>query len=276
MSCFLPALVLALAAPAPQGPQSFNPPRPHFQPAPVVAPSTPGAVRAALVRSWNSGLASAWGELNRDWSLYGRVPIAIDASLGGADVFTYAELVASGADVVILSDPCGGNQQFSAQEVADLEQYVAEGHNLIGTYLTFYRDTGTNLYDNRALTPLFGFAPGLAFAPYSSDQPISNQFRLLRTSPLFRGMVLTSTGTLRGRTWDSHGYAYTQVEADLRWDAEELGAARPVAQCDDRHGIVTVYDAPTYSALYFSNMPEWYGERNDKQLLYNAITYKHP
>jgi hypothetical protein len=41
-------------------------------------------------------------------------------------------------------------------------------------------------------------------------------------------------------------------------------------------GIVTVYRTSTYIGVYISNMPEYFGSTNDKQLLYNAITLRRP
>jgi len=268
MSLVLPVLLAGFFLP--QG-QQFEPPLPRSLPLFVASTPVPGALRAAVLRSWSQGGASAWQELNQEWSQYGPVPIAVDTSLGNRTI-TYATLVASGADVVILSDPAGGNVQYSPAEIADLAHYVEDGHGLIGTYATFY----WNENDNGALAPLFGFASAPSFQPATTTPGISNQFRVVRTSPLLRGLLLTNTGTARGRTWNSHGYPFTQTQGDRRWDADELGAARLVAQCDNRLAILSVYDAPTYSAIYVSNMPEYFGGRDDKQLLYNAITYKHP
>ena len=272
---WLVPLLAFLAVSLPQDPRGVEPPLGRTRPAPLATTGTSAALRAAVVKSWDRGRASAWGQLNLEWQLYGPVPIEIDASLGNGPI-THAGLVATGAVVVILSDPAGGNQQYSPTEIADLTQYVEEGHNLVGTYLTFYWNGGLVEIDNRALAPLFGFAPGLSFHPQPIAPAISNRFRVLQSSTILRGLPLTSTDPLHGSTWTSLGYPYTQTQADRRWDPEDLGAARAVAQCDGRTGILSAYDAPTYSAVYVSNMPEYFGGPNEKQLLYNAITYKHP
>jgi hypothetical protein len=104
-----------------------------------------------------------WDSLNATWSNYGTTPININyahADLCGGPV-TYDKLVASEADVVIISDPAGGLEQYSADEVSALRQYAQDGHALIGTFMLLqWRD-----FDNRGLAPLFGLASGVAFNP---------------------------------------------------------------------------------------------------------------
>jgi hypothetical protein len=51
-----------------------------------------------------------------------------------------------------------------------------------------------------------------------------------------------------------------------------INEAVPVAFNEDRSGIITVYNAGPYTAVYISYMPEYKGGRNDTQLLYNALT----
>ena len=117
----LSAALFAVAVPA-QGTQAITGPAtpahrpgaPGGRPAPPIA----GTIKAVVVKSWG-GCSSAglvWDDLNLNWSNYGTTPIQIDysdPSLCGSS-FTLAALEASGANVVILSDPSGGPQQYSA------------------------------------------------------------------------------------------------------------------------------------------------------------------
>ena len=113
-------------------------------------------IHAVVVKSWGacgSG-ATLWESLNANWSSYGSTSIEIDYS--NPDLcngpITHAALAASGADVVIISDPAGGIQQYSDLEISALSDYAREGHNVIGTFLVFqWYDV-----DNRGLAPLFG------------------------------------------------------------------------------------------------------------------------
>ncbi|ANM29455.1 hypothetical protein ABI59_07460 [Acidobacteria bacterium Mor1] len=235
------------------------------KPKPPASAGEADTITAVVVRSWNDGNASGWRELNAEWPLYGDTPIEIDiTSLGGALSFTYEDLVRIDADVVILSDPAGGLRQYSDEEIAAIERYVMEGHNIIGTYLVFRWVPGSVSADNSGLLPLFGFQRGIAL--FDGSETISNVFEQQdASSSLFN--------ELPGPTWLSEGYPQSQRPEDLAWGPEELAGARIVATADSNVGIVTVYDAPTYRATYISNMPEFHGGTADKQLLYNAIAY---
>jgi hypothetical protein len=240
--------------------QESSPPGSGIQGRTSVGPSSAVDITAVVVKSWDGGSASAWGELNTEWPAYGSTSIYIDtATLGGVGSFTYQDLVNTGADVVILSDPAGGVQQYSRSEIAAVSQYASEGHNVIGTFSVFqWGDT-----DNRGLAPIFGLRSDLEY-----DVPgISNVFNVVDVgNPLFTGIP---------DPWTSTGYPYTQTPAnDLRWDSIDLAGARFTAECDSYRGMISVYNAGNYTGIYISNMPEYYGGSLDKQLLYNAITYQ--
>src|ERR1700721_3181115 len=65
------------------------------------------AVKAVLVKSW--GPSPVWPDLTQNWNKYGHIPLTVDdKSLISGD-FTYAQLVASQADVIVISDAAGGN-----------------------------------------------------------------------------------------------------------------------------------------------------------------------
>jgi len=226
-----------------------------------------GGVSAVVVRSWGACSSSslAWDSLNANWSLYGSIPINIDyanASLCDSTI-THSAMEASGADVVIMSDPGGGIQQYSADEISALQQYAQEGHNLIGTYITFRYTLGG--IDNSGLAPLFGLS---ASGGYDiSAHSVASVFKVHNPpSQLFRNI---------GHPYTSAGYDYAQIPADGGWSSNELAGATMVGGKYGRKDAVFVYEAGAYDAVYITNMPEYNtaGSTVDQQFLYNAIIY---
>ncbi len=218
-------------------------------------------IKAVVVRSWNEcNSASVWDDLNANWTNYGYTPIFIDYAFPGLchGSITYANLTASRADVVIISDPSGGGQQYTTDEINAIHQYAINGHNVIGTYLLF-RWLST---DNRDLASIFGLRSDINY----TVMPFINQYNILELSnPLFKNI---------GEVYNSQGYPNAQVPINLSWNVSDLNGARYVAQGKDNNSVITVYDTSNYSAIYIANMPEYAGGEEDKQFLYNAIVYK--
>jgi len=213
-------------------------------------------VTAIVVKSWNGGNDPVWGDLNTNWSTYGKIPVSIDyTSLSNSD-FTYQDLVNSKADVVIISDAAGGTQQYSSTEFAAIAKYAKKGHSMLATYATFEYST----YDNRGLAPVFGLKSTLTY----STTGISNDFKKVA-----KACLLTK---IKGSSWQSNGYNYSQVPSNGSWK-KNLGKAKAVADSDTFVGVVSLYTTKTYSGVYVSNMPEYNNVGGpDEQLLYNAIT----
>ncbi len=222
-----------------------------------------GTINAVVVRSW-SGCGSSsvsWDSLNLNWSSYGTTPIYIDYNYPGlcSGTITYSGLVASGADVVILSDPAGGAQQYSAAEIAAIKQYAQDGHALVGTYLLLQNSST----DNRGLAPLFGVKSGLSLN--TGGQGVVATYNIMAPNALFRGLP---------SPYVSSGYQQTQVPADGSWDAGDLSGGKYVAKTADNRAAIITYSGPSYRAVYITNMPELVGGAQDEQFLYNAITYR--
>ena len=217
-------------------------------------------VTAAVVKSWGS--VPVFDELNNNWAAYGSVPLTIDTSLVDASSFTYQELVDTGADVLWLSDPAGGIMQYSAAEINAVQQYVSEGHSILGTFIVFQ---WSNI-DNRGLAPIFGLGPDIE---YNTDSVSADQeFNILVDHPLFRDVP---------DPYVSSGYPQAQVpNDDLRWDAGDFGMAQLLAQTDDGRGVITWYETEQYHAIYVSEMVEYHGNSTDTQFLYNALTVPEP
>jgi hypothetical protein len=227
--------------------------------------STPGAtIKAVVVKSWGqcSSGSLVWDDLNANWSSYGSTPISIDYSnpqLCGAS-FTLAALEASGADVVILDDVAGGEQVFTAQEIADLTTYASEGHNLLATYVTF----SYSGFDNTALAPLFGLKKGAGWT--GGDNQINATYTLHRkkAKALLRHIP---------NPYQSIGLNYSQRPGDGAWSKNELAGGVIAGINGDKSAAIISYKGPGYYATYIASMPEYGGGTEDEQFIYNAIIH---
>jgi hypothetical protein len=224
-----------------------------------------GAVTAVVVRSWGSGSSAlVWQHLNDNWALYGETQVVIDhTTLHEVESFTLADLEAVGADVVIVSDPAGGLRQWTGGEVDALRAYAEAGHSLVGTYLLYQWD----VYDNRALAPLWGHRSDIA---YSSAEADPSTAILAPEHCLF----VDITDPL-----DLGGYPNVGLPADdLSWDDADLAGATIVARSSGGNNAVTSYDAGSYQAYYISYMPEYQegSAFEATQWLYNAIVCTPP
>ena len=242
--------------------QNTSPPRSERDEAPAVQPKikpSASAVTAIIVKSWGDN--PVWADLNADWSSYGTIPVSIDHTTLLQSDFTYADLVNANADVLILSDPAGGNQQYSSAEVAAIAKYVKAGHSILGTYLTFeYTNENNETSDNRALAPIFG----LLSTPTYDYVGISNIFTKVTNACLFN--------RIPGPTGTSYGYPVSQVPSNGSWMGN-LGGATAAAESDNYVGIISGYHKGSATAIYVSNMPEYQTlGGDDEQFLYNAIT----
>lgn len=222
-------------------------------------------VTAVVVKSWGTCPPSSlliWDELNSNWSSYGSTPIVVNYNHPQlcTGPITYTDLVASDADVLIISNPTGGEEQYSVDEIAAILTYAEEGHNIIGTYQLFQNPTSAK--DNRGLAPLFGLHETTI---YTATSLISTTFTLIEpANPLFTGMM---------NQFISDGFTNSQVPEDNSWDAPDLNGARIVAKTADNAGAIFVYDGLRYHAIYVTHMPEFSGNIEDERFFYNAITY---
>lgn len=210
-------------------------------------------VTAIIVKSWGDN--PVWADLNTNWSKYGKIPVSIDHTTLVKSDFTYADLVNSKADVVIISDAAGGTQQYSSAEFAAIAKYTKKGHSILATYASFQYST----YDNRGLAPVFGLSSSLTY----DTTGISNDFDRVKS-----GCLLTKIP----KNWQSQGFAESQVPLSDTWKGN-LGKAKAFADSDSYVGVISLYTTKTYSGIFVSNMPEYNTVGgDDEQLLYNAIT----
>lgn len=209
-------------------------------------------INALLLKSW--GTTSVWEDLKTNWSKYGKIPITVDDTTYIDSDFTYQDLVESKANVLVISNPSGNFQQYSAAEIAAVAKYAKKGHAVIGTYLVFQYSTT----DNRGLAPVFGMSSSLTYNVVGLD----NVFDKVKQHPcLFKGIT--------GSSWTSTGFNESQV-AGSTWTGN-LGKAVAQAESDSYLGVITLHKTKTYTGIYISNFPEYFGGPDDEQLLYNAV-----
>jgi hypothetical protein len=221
-------------------------------------------VKAVVVRSWGAcGSGSLiWDDLNSTWSSYGSVPISIDYSNPSlcTGAITYQSLVDSGADVVIISDAAGGTQQYQQSEIDAIQQYAAAGHNVIGTYLSFFWGS----IDDRGLAPMFGIKKSASYL--AGQQGVTPTYDVRWPgSPLFRGLP---------DPYVSSGYPNSQVPVDGAWSSNEIQFGQLAGRTSDARAIVQVRTVGESARNYISSMPEFVGGTQDKQFFYNAIIYQ--
>jgi hypothetical protein len=252
---------VALAALAMAIPSAATRPNAGFA-EPANAP-TSATRTAVVVKSWGGcfGDLLIWDALNANWPNYGSIPISIDYShLGLCSIYddvTLPELEASGADVVIVSDPSGGNADWTKADVSALVEYLKEGRDLIGTFLVFG-------YGNAELAPLFG-VDSTEFYTVSETTPKYGERN--PGLPLFRDV---------GDPYVSSGYAGAQVPSDGTWGGSVLTTAKMAAHTADSAGAILVRKARRYVSIYISTMPEYLGSTIDEQFFYNAIVFSLP
>lgn len=240
------------------------------QPSPSQGPAdlTADAVTAVVLKSWGRCTSNylAWDTLNANWSDYGTTPLTIvyDNMDFCDSELTYEELVASGADVLILSDPGGAGYVYSAAEIAAIKQYAEEGHNIFGTLVILWP------LGNEALAPLFGLRSDLTYLPSEKIADVPLGYQMVDDSdPLFEGL---------SQPYASRGFNYAQVpESDATWDSDDLNGARFMARTANNKGAITFYAGKNYQAIYISSWPEFTGfydgTTQDLQFLYNALTF---
>lgn len=233
-------------------------------------PCPPGAVKAVVVKSYDSPFN--WDTINQEWSAYGSVPVCIDfESLRNVKTVSLDDLIASGADVVILGDPAGYRRTWTVQDMEALQAYAHLGHNLLGTYLVFYWDhDGVHANDNRLLSPLWGIRQDIDYQ--NVGQPLGET----RAAP--SADILAPLDCVFERIADPldfGGYPEVQLPTDGSWDEADLAGATFLARSDDGHNVVTAYRPGRYQAIFISYLPEFAtgmgNQQESYQLLYNAI-----
>ena len=255
-------LVLALSVGV--GPASASRIRPE-------GPASPGSgregVSAVLVDSFGfCDITDAWATLNADWSQYGSV--ALSVTTGGSlcsGHFTLADLEASDADTIVVSDSAWW-YRWTPVEVNALQQYLEQGHNLVGLGVDFQ----WHRHDNGALAPLFGLTDQLPWrmsAPggHGTEPTYTLQPKNPAAPVLFRGVANPYISSPAGND--------VQEPADTKWSHNDLAGATIAGLSGQRRATITVYNGPGYDAIYIASAAWYQSTADDLQFLYNALIY---
>lgn len=224
----------------------------------------PGTVAVLFLKSWEciGGQTTLWDDLKTNWPNYGNIPISIDDTTYVCNDFTYQDIVNMAPDVLVLSDPAGGQEQYSTAEIQAVNEYAGAGHVVVGTYAVFAYGT----VNNSGLAPVFGFQPSIAY----STGAITNEFVKNDTSSCLMNGI-------SGSSWMSEGYAYSQFPGTAgKWTNGAIDKRKPapilVANESDHLALITSRQAGSFASVYISNFPEYNGGTDDEQLLYNSAT----
>lgn len=219
-------------------------------------------VTAILLDSYDRcTVDQAWSTLNADWAEYGSVPVSIGT--GGrlcSGPFTLADLEASGADTVIVADTAWW-YRWTTPEVDALQDYVEQGHTLLGLGLDFM----FHRHNDTALAPLFGLAKEPLWKRSGLGQRV---YKLRPRNPvapvLFRDV---------SDPYASSGPDFAQQPSDGQWKIDDLAGATFAGVSRHRRAAITAYEGTGYPAIYISSAAWFQSTATDLQFLYNALIY---
>jgi subtilisin family serine protease len=194
----------------------------------------------------------AWETLNYNWKKFGNRLIYIDYTTLDKDNITYADLNATGADVLILS--CSYAWEYTDEEIGAIKQYVYEGHGFIATAGTLYYAVP----NNNKFAPMFGMNGSIPI--WSSTT--TDLLNLLDPShPLFAGVP-------NPYTMPAVGTAYPY---GIGWASQVLAGGTYVAMGFYNESAIVVYQGLVFISPWLEAIPEQY--KFNLQILYNAITW---
>jgi len=196
-----------------------------------------------------------WQTLNSEWFYFGETMVYIDYVSLSKDNISYEDLVASEADVLIISCAASASMgfEFTDFEIKAIERYVHEGHGLIATAGTLCNAVP----NNNKLCPLFGLNPSTSWTSTQTDL-----LHLTDAShPMFKAvpdpLVFPTVGTV--------------ISNDGKWDSNELVDGKYLALGHFQESAITVHKGLTFISPWLEIIPPYY--HHHLQLLYNAIIW---
>jgi trehalose utilization protein len=199
-----------------------------------------------------------WKVLNNEWYLFGNTAIYIDYVTLNKPNITYEDILASKADVLIIScayDPFSG-WEFTDSEIEAIKRYVYEGHGIIATAGTFYSEVP----NNNKLASLFGLNGTITW-----DATLTDFLHMVNAShPLSMSVPNPFAFPLDG----------SATPKDLFWDSNELDGGTYIALGNYFESAVVEYYGNVYISAWLEIIPAYY--RHHLQMLYNAILWASP
>jgi len=212
-------------------------------------------LKVFVLNSAGTMVTDAWDSLNSEWALFGNKLIFIDYKTLDKENISYEDLVASDADVLIIS--CAYSSaygwQFTDAEIDAIKQYVFEGHGLIATAGTFFFDVP----NNNKLASLFGINETIIWDSTLTDlQHIKDP-----AHPIFKNIPNPFI----------FPYSGTALPSDGRWSANELAGGTYLAKGHFEENAIVAYRGLVYISTWMEILPDYYFF--PLQILYNAITW---
>ena len=230
----------------------------------AVSPSGTGPVYAVVLDGvgTRSSQYRIWDTLNANWSQYGNQEILIDYSTFNGVIITYEKLVASKADVLIISnnwDPTASYGAFSVAEAQDIARYVNEGAGLFISGGTFNNGEFAALQTHVIhLAPLVGLNSQNSYTwNYHAYGPL---YYREPAHPVLYNIPEPFTG----------GYQTTTlIPSSGTWTSAAIPEGVLVALSNNGQTAIVTKG----NRVYHSALPEYItATESDKQFVYNVIT----
>ncbi|UCE73019.1 MAG: hypothetical protein JSV56_08240 [Methanomassiliicoccales archaeon] len=238
--------------------------------------SPPEKIKAAVLRSSGSLMPFYWENLNSNWSLLGPTGVVIDYTSLYKLGISYADIVATQAQVLIIDDARSPTTLFSPDEVDAIIQYVEEGHGLIVTGGTFRSE------ENWPFISLLGFSQD-ACGQVSFEAAQQDTIDIVEPShPLFKHLpeyITASKKFYSGSDWDGDGYdgypgdwETVLIDPDAQivgyvWNLNHLSG-------EQESGPISCIEKSEYRAAFAGFTPANYSPTiKDYRFFYNMIVW---
>ncbi len=191
-----------------------------------------------------------WDEINLNWQDYGGIPVFINytAFPGTNSSFTLADIEAINPDTLILPHRYS---PYTSSEIDAIITYTRAGHGLFATSYALY-------FHPTSLAPFFGLSQSLTFTSSSSVF----QFDIIQSGhPLFNNLPDPFT----------HYFGMSTYPVGTAWDDSVLDGAAYLAldSSGTNFGAILAHRGMVYT----SHCPELLSNRDDTQLVYNALAW---
>jgi len=230
-------------------------------------------IKAAVLRSSGSLLSSFWDDLNTYWSILGSTELIIDYSSLYKTGITYADIVATQAQILIIDDARTPTIIFSPDEVDAIIQYVEEGHGLIITGATF------RSVENWPFLSLLGFSQE-AGGQVSFSAAQQDTIDIVEPNhPLFNHIptyITASNKFYSGSDWDGdgdNGYPGDWETVLIDPDAKIVGYVWNLNHMSGKQecGPISYIEKSDYRAIFAGFTPASYSSTvKDYRFYYNC------
>jgi hypothetical protein len=201
-----------------------------------------------------------YDEVNEHWYRYGDRPVVVDCLSLNLDPITYEDIVASGADVLVIHAAFVPFWVFTLDEIDAITRYVSEGHGLLIIYMLF---GGLFASNNDLLLPLVGL--NSSFETAMPSYYYCDMVQILDEGhPLFNHLP---------NPFDMGSFDCTTPPFDGSWDENELATGRYVGKVCEGDSYTGAVVVNTNNAVYLSMTMQNTSSFYTQQLLYNALVF---